>query len=109
MQLRTTLLMGAMTLMGINTQAGDTQRATFGGGCFWCMEAIFERVEGVRAVTSGYAGGLMPNPTYKDVCNEDTGHAEAIQIEFDPAKVSYDQLLEVFWAAHDPTTSNRQG
>jgi peptide-methionine (S)-S-oxide reductase len=95
--------------MGINLQAGDTQKATFGGGCFWCLEAVFERVDGVKSVTSGYAGGQMPNPTYKDVCNENTGHAEVIQIEFDPGKTSYEQLLEVFWAAHDPTTLNRQG
>ena len=95
--------------MGINTHAGDTHRATFGGGCFWCLEAVFERVDGVKSVTSGYAGGAMPDPNYKEVCNGDTGHAEAIQIEFDPGKVSYEQLLEVFWAAHDPTTLNRQG
>ena len=86
-----------------------TELATFGGGCFWCMEAVFERVQGVKSVTSGYAGGVMPDPTYKQVCNGDTGHAEAIQIEFDPGKVTYGQLLEVFWAAHDPTTLNRQG
>jgi peptide-methionine (S)-S-oxide reductase len=83
--------------------------ATFGGGCFWCMEAVFERIDGVKSVTSGYAGGTMPDPSYRQVCNEDTGHAEVIQIEFDPAKVSYEKLLEVFWAAHDPTTLNRQG
>ena len=70
---------------------------------------MFERVDGVKSVTSGYAGGQMPNPTYKDVCTEETGHAEVIQIEFDPGKTSYEQLLEVFWAAHDPTTLNRQG
>ena len=87
----------------------NASTATFGGGCFWCMEAVFERVQGVKSVTSGYAGGAMPDPTYKQVCSDDTGHAEAIQIEFDPAKVSYEQLLEVFWAAHDPTTLNRQG
>jgi peptide-methionine (S)-S-oxide reductase len=109
MQLRTILIMGAITLMGINTHAGDPQRATFGGGCFWCLEAVFERVEGVKSVTSGYAGGAMPDPNYKEVCEGDTGHAEAIQIEFDPKKVSYEQLLKVFWAAHDPTTLNRQG
>ncbi len=95
--------------MELNTQAADTQRATFGGGCFWCVEAVFERVGGVKSVTSGYAGGAMPDPNYKEVCNGDTGHAEVIQIEFDPGKLSYDQLLEVFWAAHDPTTLNRQG
>ena len=89
--------------------ATNTEHATFGGGCFWCLEAVFERVDGVKSVTSGYAGGQMPNPTYKDVCTEETGHAEVIQIEFDPGKTSYEQLLEVFWAAHDPTTLNRQG
>ena len=89
--------------------ATNTQHATFGGGCFWCLEAVFERVDGVKAVTSGYAGGAMPDPNYKEVCNGDTGHAEVIQIEFDSKKVSYEQLLEVFWAAHDPTTLNRQG
>jgi peptide-methionine (S)-S-oxide reductase len=89
--------------------ATNTQHATFGGGCFWCLEAVFERVDGVKSVTSGYAGGAMPDPDYKEVCNGDTGHAEVIQIEFDPAKVSYEKLLEVFWAAHDPTTMNRQG
>jgi peptide-methionine (S)-S-oxide reductase len=86
-----------------------TQRATFGGGCFWCMEAVFERLDGVKSVTSGYAGGTAPHPTYQQVCNGDTGYAEVIQIEFDPGKISYDHLLEVFWAAHDPTTLNRQG
>ena len=83
--------------------------ADFGGGCFWCMEAVFERLPGVVSVTSGFAGGHTENPTYRDVCNEDTGHAEVTEIEFDPAKISYDKLLEVFWQAHDPTTLNRQG
>ncbi len=86
-----------------------TQLATFGGGCFWCMEAVFETFNGVKAVTSGYTGGTMPNPTYKAVCGGDTGHAEVIQIEFDPAQISYDQLLDIFWEAHDATTMNRQG
>jgi peptide-methionine (S)-S-oxide reductase len=103
------VILGALTAMTINTQAAQTQRATFGGGCFWCMEAVFERVDGVKSVASGYAGGSMSDPNYKEVCNGDTGHAEVIQIEFDPAKVSYEQLLEVFWAAHDPTQLNRQG
>ena len=94
----------------MNAQAGHmTQRATFGGGCFWCLEAVFERVEGVKSVTSGYAGGKTTNPSYKQVCSDETGHAEAIQIAFDPTRVSYEQLLEIFWAAHDPTTLNRQG
>jgi peptide-methionine (S)-S-oxide reductase len=83
--------------------------ATFGGGCFWCVEAVYERLPGVRAVTSGYAGGHTENPTYKQVCGGDTGHAEVAQIEFDPTKISYTKLLEVFWQAHDPTTLNRQG
>ena len=86
-----------------------TQLATFGGGCFWCMEAAFETFKGVKAVTSGYAGGKTPNPTYPQVCGGDTGHAEVIQVEFDPAQITYEQLLEIFWEAHDPTTPNRQG
>jgi peptide-methionine (S)-S-oxide reductase len=86
-----------------------TELATFGGGCFWCMEAVFERLPGVKSVTSGFAGGHTPNPTYEQVCAGDTGHAEVTQIEFDPANLSYEKLLEVFWQAHDPTTLNRQG
>jgi peptide-methionine (S)-S-oxide reductase len=83
--------------------------AAFGGGCFWCMEAVFERLPGVISVTSGFAGGTTGNPTYQQVCTETTGHAEVTEIAFDPAKISYDKLLEVFWQAHDPTTLNRQG
>ncbi|MGH7942398.1 MAG: peptide-methionine (S)-S-oxide reductase MsrA [Limisphaerales bacterium] len=86
-----------------------TQIADFGGGCFWCMEAVFERVPGVISVTSGFAGGATPNPTYDEVCTETTGHAEVTEIVFDPSRVSYKQLLDVFWQAHDPTTLNRQG
>jgi peptide-methionine (S)-S-oxide reductase len=86
-----------------------TELATFGGGCFWCTEAVFERVPGVLRVVSGYAGGKVNNPTYKQITGGDTGHAEVIQVEFDPAKVSYAQLLEIFFEAHDPTTLNRQG
>jgi len=85
------------------------ETATLGGGCFWCMEAVYERMPGVISVTSGYAGGHTENPTYQDVCGGDTGHAEVTQIEFDPAKISFAQLLDVFWQAHDPTTLNRQG
>jgi peptide-methionine (S)-S-oxide reductase len=85
------------------------QRLTFGGGCFWCLEAVFQRLEGVQSVASGYAGGTVPNPTYKAVCEGTTGHAEVVQITFDPAKLGLEKLLEVFWAAHDPTTLNRQG
>jgi peptide-methionine (S)-S-oxide reductase len=86
-----------------------TELATFGGGCFWCIEAIFQRIDGVISVASGYSGGRVENPTYKQVCNGDTGHAEVLQIEFDPKKLSFEKLLEVFWLAHDPTTLNRQG
>jgi len=86
-----------------------TELATFGGGCFWCMEAVFERLPGVKSVTSGFAGGHTANPTYPQVCGGDTGHAEVTQIEFDPATISYEKLLDVFWQAHDPTTLNRQG
>jgi peptide-methionine (S)-S-oxide reductase len=86
-----------------------TEIADLGGGCFWCMEAVFERLPGVISVTSGFAGGTTENPTYQQVCTETTGHAEVTEIEFDPAKISYQKLLEVFWQAHDPTTLNRQG
>jgi peptide-methionine (S)-S-oxide reductase len=86
-----------------------TEIADLGGGCFWCMEAVFERLPGVISVTSGFAGGTTENPTYQEVCTETTGHAEVTEIVFDPAKISYDKLLEVFWQAHDPTTLNRQG
>jgi len=89
--------------------SGPTKLATFGGGCFWCTEAVYERIEGVKSVVSGYSGGKTVKPTYKEICNGDTGHAEVIQIEFDPTVVSYKELLEVFWMAHDPTTLNRQG
>ena len=86
-----------------------TQRITFGGGCFWCLEAVFQRLNGVKSVASGYAGGTVANPTYQQVCTGNTGHAEVVQIAFDPARISFEKLLEVFWAAHDPTTLNRQG
>ena len=86
-----------------------TEVAVFGGGCFWCMEAVFEHVPGVVAVVNGYSGGHVANPTYEQVCSHTTGHAEAVQIEFDPSKVTYEHLLEVFWNAHNPTTLNRQG
>jgi peptide-methionine (S)-S-oxide reductase len=91
------------------TSTNKTEIADFGGGCFWCMEAVFERLPGVLSVTSGFAGGNTENPTYQEVCTETTGHAEVTEIEFDPARISYGKLLEVFWQAHDPTTLNRQG
>jgi peptide-methionine (S)-S-oxide reductase len=87
----------------------NLQLATVGGGCFWCLEAVFQRVNGVSKVVSGYAGGRTENPNYREVCGGNTGHAEVIQIEFDPATVSYEKLLDVFWKCHDPTTLNRQG
>jgi peptide-methionine (S)-S-oxide reductase len=88
---------------------GTMAKATFAGGCFWCTEAVYEQIEGVGAVTSGYIGGQVPNPTYKDVCTGLTGHAEAVEIEYDPERVPFAKLLEIFFATHDPTTLNRQG
>lgn len=85
------------------------QKATFAGGCFWCVEAVFQRVNGVKSVRSGYTGGHVENPTYKQVCSGKTGHAEAVEIEFDPSVVSYAELLDLFWHAHDPSQLNRQG
>jgi peptide-methionine (S)-S-oxide reductase len=86
-----------------------TELATFGGGCFWCQEAVFERLPGVKSVVSGYSGGTVPNPSYQMVCTGLTGHAEVIQIEFDPDVISYSKLLSIFWSSHDPTTLNEQG
>jgi peptide-methionine (S)-S-oxide reductase len=98
----------AQSTNSMNTTS-KTEIAYLGGGCFWCMEAVFERLPGVISVTSGFAGGTTENPTYEEVCTETTGHAEVTEIEFDPAKISYDKLLEVFWQAHNPTTLNQQG
>jgi len=83
--------------------------ATLGSGCFWCTEAVFEKLKGVKSVVSGYTGGSVENPTYKEVCTEKTGHAEVTQITFDPSIITFSELLEVFWKTHDPTTLNRQG
>ena len=85
------------------------EKATFGAGCFWGVEAAFQEIEGVTSTAVGYSGGTLANPTYQDVCSGRTGHAEVVQVEYDPAKVSYDRLLDVFWDNHDPTTVNRQG
>jgi peptide-methionine (S)-S-oxide reductase len=87
----------------------DKQIATLAGGCFWCLEAVFEQMRGVEKVVSGYIAGEKPNPTYEEVCSGNSGHAEAVQITFDPAQVSYGELLSVFFTIHDPTTLNRQG
>lgn len=87
----------------------NVRRATFGGGCFWCIEAFFQRLNGVSEVISGYSGGLRDNPSYEQVCSGASGHAEVIQVIYDPVLVSFKELLQVFWSVHDPTTLNRQG
>lgn len=94
---------------GSSGKKSDEVVATFAGGCFWCTEAVFERMEGVKDVVSGYIGGHVPNPTYEQVCGKKTGHAEAVEIVFDPNKTTYEELLKVFFKTHDPTTKNRQG
>ncbi|MFM8418615.1 MAG: peptide-methionine (S)-S-oxide reductase MsrA [Verrucomicrobiota bacterium] len=101
-----------MSAEGTNTTTSAQARlekATLGGGCFWCLEAVFERLPGVTNVVSGYTGGNVDKPTYRQVCNGTTGHAEVVQIEFNPAVISYEKILDVFWQCHDPTTLNRQG
>src|SRR5262245_29383083 len=92
-----------------DSSTNGLELATFGGGCFWCIEAVFERLDGVKSVTSGYTGGSVANPTYEQVCSGKSGHAEVAQIAYDPKKISFEKLLETFWEAHDPTTLNRQG
>jgi peptide-methionine (S)-S-oxide reductase len=94
---------------GPRAPSGRREIATLGAGCFWCVEAVFRELKGVQSVVPGYAGGDVPNPTYEQVCTGRTGHAEVAQISFDPGLLSYDELLEVFWATHDPTTKDRQG
>ena len=91
------------------TDSKNIQHATLGTGCFWCTEAVFQQLNGVESVSSGYSGGFVENPTYEEVCGKKTGHAECLDIKFDADKISYDELLEVFWQVHDPTTLNRQG
>jgi peptide-methionine (S)-S-oxide reductase len=90
-------------------QSMATEKATFGAGCFWGVEETFRNLKGVTSTAVGYAGGAKENPTYEDVCTDETGHAEVVQVEFDPAETSYDRLLDVFWSSHNPTTMNRQG
>jgi peptide-methionine (S)-S-oxide reductase len=92
-----------------NNNNKTTQTATLANGCFWCTEAIFKRLKGVKSVLPGYSGGVVENPSYEQVCTGKTGHAESTQIEFDPAVISYEKILDVFWHTHDPTTLNRQG
>jgi peptide-methionine (S)-S-oxide reductase len=92
-----------------NNGSSRTEVATLGGGCFWCLEAVYEELRGVEKVESGYSGGDVPNPTYRQVCSETTGHAEVVQVTFDPDEVSYKDILEVYFTIHDPTTLNRQG
>jgi peptide-methionine (S)-S-oxide reductase len=99
-----------MTMSEVIIPSGiKTDTATFGTGCFWCTEAVFQELKGVYKVTSGYSGGTVKNPSYEDVCTGTTGHAECLQIIYDPKVISFDELLEVFWESHDPTTLNRQG
>jgi peptide-methionine (S)-S-oxide reductase len=90
-------------------EQAKTEQATFGAGCFWGVEAAFRQVRGVVATAVGFMGGTLQNPTYRDVCSDTTGHAEVVQVEFDPSAVSYEELLDIFWSIHDPTTLNRQG
>jgi len=93
----------------VNAQQKKMEKATFGMGCFWCTEALFQQLNGVSSVKSGYEGGSVANPSYDDVCTGTTGHAEVIEVTYDPTKIKYEELLEVFWKSHDPTTLNRQG
>lgn len=110
------LVMGGMIILsGMNTEKsmhmtqGEYKKATFAGGCFWCTEAIFDQVKGVKSVVSGYSGGHVKNPAYREVTSGRTGHAEAIQITYDPDEIRFVELLEIFFSTHDPTTLNRQG
>jgi peptide-methionine (S)-S-oxide reductase len=116
-----TITAGVMSLSAADTVATNTptkpmsmspsktEFAVLGGGCFWCVEAVYERIAGVKAAVSGYAGGKTEKPTYREVCDGETGHAEVVQIEFDPAVISFSKILDIFWEAHDPTTLNSQG
>jgi peptide-methionine (S)-S-oxide reductase len=103
------LLLALTTAAAAAAPPEKIEEATFAAGCFWHTEEAFRKVEGVISVTSGYTGGTTPNPTYEQVCSDKTGHAEAVLVRFDPTRVSYDHLLDVFWSEHDPTTRNRQG
>ena len=104
-----TCLIILMTLTAGDKKMDKYEKTTLGAGCFWCVEAVFERIDGVVDVVAGYAGGHVKDPSYEAVCSGNTGHAEVAQITFDPTKISYGEILDVFWKAHDPTTLNRQG
>ncbi len=104
------LLLNSIALSNMNAETpSKTETAVLGGGCFWCVEAVYHRIDGVVSVESGYAGGHVKNPTYKQVITGKTGHAEVVKITYDPDKITYDQVIGLFWEAHDPTTLNRQG
>ena len=109
MMLRPLALLLAVATLHAESEPMKTETAILGGGCFWCVEAVYERMPGIISVTSGYAGGQTDNPTYEDICTGKTGHAEVVKIEYDPEKISYDKIIDLFWDAHDPTTLNRQG
>ena len=109
MMLRPLALLLAVATLHAESEPMKTETAILGGGCFWCVEAVYERMPGIISVTSGYAGGQTDNPTYEDICTGKTGHAEVVKIEYNPEKISYDKIIDLFWDAHDPTTLNRQG
>lgn len=102
-------LMSITTALAADPAPAKTETAIIGGGCFWCVEAQYKMLKGVKSAVSGYANGHVDNPTYKQVCNGDTGHAEVVQIEYDPSIIGFKDLIDLFWLAHDPTTLNRQG
>lgn len=109
MKLLSLMVIVLLSVGSLNAQPKKLQKATFGMGCFWCSEALFQQLKGVTAVKSGYEGGTVARPSYEDVCTGTTGHAEVIEVTYDPAVIKYEELLEVFWKSHDPTTLNRQG
>jgi len=109
MMFRLIALLLAVATLHAESKPMKIEKAILGGGCFWCVEAVYERMAGIISVTSGYAGGQTENPTYEDICTGKTGHAEVVKIEYDPEKIPYGKIIDLFWDAHDPTTLNRQG
>jgi peptide-methionine (S)-S-oxide reductase len=103
------ILATAQLLAHAQPMTANSKTAVLGGGCFWCVEAMYQDVPGIESVVSGYAGGTVKNPTYEEVCTGRTGHAEVVQITYNPAEISYEKIIDLFWQAHDPTTLNRQG